>query len=209
MKFVSLYAGIEGIGLGFEKAGMECVAQVEVDLYCNSVRQRHYPHVKQYGDIRDVRGKELPAADVYAGGFPCQDLSVAGKRKGLAGKRSGLWGEFARLIDEARPQWILIENVPWLLSSGKRRDWEYYSENWPNSGIGGPTGCLTLNTTEWPKDADVCSLSDILQNPPIPSKYFLSQKAAIGILRRAEKRGKKIPEMLEKALLILAGQEIE
>lgn len=122
MKFISLYAGIEGFGLGLERAGMECVAQVEIDKYCNSVRQRHYPHVEQYEDIRDVRGKDLPKTDVLAGGFPCQDLSVAGKRKGLAGKRSGLWNEFARLIGEVEPEWVLVENVPGLLSSGKGRD---------------------------------------------------------------------------------------
>src|SRR3990167_1630275 len=82
----------------------------------------------------------------------------------------------------------------------KGETWEYSPEGWPNSAIGGPTGCLTLSTSEWPKDAVVCSLSDILQSQPIPPKYYLSQKAAKGILRRAEKRGKSLPPFLQAAL---------
>lgn len=93
---------------------MTCKWQVENDKACNRVLIHHWPNVKRYGDIREVSG--LEAVDVVTGGFPCQDLSVAGKRKGLAGKRSGLWFEFHRILAEIRPRWVVIENVPGLLS---------------------------------------------------------------------------------------------
>ena len=86
--------------------------------------------------------------------------------------------------------------------------WEPCSERWGNSGIGGPTGCLTLNTTEWPNDVDVCSLSDILEQEEVSQKYYLSATAARGILRRAQKREKELPPLLQRALeSIIAGQE--
>lgn len=86
------------------------------------------------------------------------------------------------------------------------RTWPWFSEGWKNSGMGGPTGCLTLNTSEWPKDAAVCSLSDVLETRPVPSKFFLSPKAASGILRRAERRGRALPTPLREALSALAEQ---
>ena len=86
------------------------------------------------------------------------------------------------------------------------------SGRWKNSGMGSPTGFLTLNTSEWPKDAVVCSLSDILETGDLPQRYFLSAKACQGILRRAEKRGKTLPPQLEAALRMVAqgtGSEAE
>jgi len=75
-----------------------------------------------------------------------------------------------------------------------------YSEAWSNAGMGSLTECLTLSISEWPKDAAVCSLSDTLETGDLPQKFFLSAKACAGILRRAEKRGKKLPELLHQAL---------
>ena len=79
-----------------------------------------------------------------------------------------------------------------------------FSEGWSNSGMGSPTECLTLNTLEWPSAAAVCSLSDILETGDLPQRFFLSATACKGILRRAEKRGKKLPERLQEALLMVA-----
>lgn len=84
--------------------------------------------------------------------------------------------------------------------------WESCFEGWKNSGTGGPTGCLTLNTSEWPKDAAVCSLSDVLETQPVPPKFYLSPKAATGILRRAEKRERDLPAALKRALQTLANE---
>lgn len=120
MNFGSLFAGIGGMDLGLERAGMRCLWQVEIDKDCNRVLERHYPNVTRYADVREV--ERLESVDVICGGFPCQDLSVAGKRSGLAGERSGLWFEFLRIIESNLPRFVVIENVPGLLSSDDGRD---------------------------------------------------------------------------------------
>ena len=121
MKFISLFAGIGGLDLGFERAGLTCVAQVEIDPFCQMVLEKHWPDVPRYGDISTVRGDRLPHCDVLAGGFPCQDLSYAGFGAGIEGARSGLWGEYARLIREIRPEYVVVENVAALLARGAGR----------------------------------------------------------------------------------------
>lgn len=122
MRFISLFSGVGGFDLGFERAGMECVAQVEFNKQAADALKYHWGKVPHYEDVRHVGKANLPAADLICGGFPCQDVSVAGKRTGLAGKRSGLWFEFHRIITECNPGWVVIENVPGLLSSNDGRD---------------------------------------------------------------------------------------
>lgn len=117
MKFISLFAGIGGLDLGLERAGMECVAQVEIDDFCQKILTKHWASIPKYKDVRDVGKHNLPTADLVCGGFPCQDVSLAGNRKGLEGKRSTLWSEFYRIVCEVQPRWVVIENVPGLLSS--------------------------------------------------------------------------------------------
>lgn len=122
LTFGSLFAGIGGFDSGLEEAGMSCKWQCEIDKNCISVLGRHWPATKIYTDIKELRGDELEPVDLICGGFPCQDLSVAGGRAGLAGERSGLFFEFIRIIAEIPPRWVLIENVPGLLSSEGGRD---------------------------------------------------------------------------------------
>lgn len=112
----SCFSGIGGLELGLEwTGGFETRWQIENDEYASAVLRKHWPNVKRYSDIRDVVRPE--PVDLICGGFPCQDVSVAGKRAGLEGKRSTLWGEMYRLICEVRPRWVVAENVPGLLSS--------------------------------------------------------------------------------------------
>jgi len=118
----SLFAGIGGFDLGFERAGIRTVWQVENAEFPRRVLKHHWPKVKRYGDIRELTGRELEPVDVASGGFPCQDLSVAGRRAGLAGERSRLFFEFMGIVDALAPSWICIENVPGLLSSNGGRD---------------------------------------------------------------------------------------
>ena len=121
MRVGSLFSGIGAFDLGFERAGMQVVWQCEIDAACQTVLRRHWPGVRMYDDVRAV-GADAGAVDVICGGFPCQDVSVAGRRAGLAGERSGLWFEFHRVLRDVRPDWVVIENVPGLLSSNKGRD---------------------------------------------------------------------------------------
>ncbi len=120
MKFGSLFSGIGGFDLGFENSLLEGVWQVERDKDCNRVLSRHWPNVQRFDDVTTV-GK-LEPVELICGGFPCQDLSVAGKRAGLAGERSGLWFEFLRIVESNLPRFVVIENVPGLLSSDEGRD---------------------------------------------------------------------------------------
>jgi DNA (cytosine-5)-methyltransferase 1 len=118
MTFGSLFAGIGGFDLGLERAGMECKWQVEIDDFCNRVLEKHWPHVKRYRDVREVGKHNLEPVDLICGGFPCQDVSVAGRREGIGGERSGLWSEYHRVVCELRPQFVIVENVSGLLLGG-------------------------------------------------------------------------------------------
>ncbi len=122
MRYGSCFAGVGGFDLALERAGWECAWQIEKDGPCRKVLERHFPGVPQFGDIREVTGEQLGPVDLVCGGWPCQDLSVAGRRAGLAGSRSELFWELHRLVGELRPRWLLLENVPGLLSSHEGRD---------------------------------------------------------------------------------------
>lgn len=104
--------------MGLERAGMRCKFQVEIDDYCTKVLEKHWPDVPKYRDIKEIDGRELEPVELIAGGFPCQDLSYAGKGEGLGGKRSGLWYDFARIIRVVGPRYVLVENVSGLLGRG-------------------------------------------------------------------------------------------
>lgn len=125
MKVLSLFAGMGGFDLGFELAGFNVVAQVEIEPYCKQVLKYNFPTARQYGDIREVTGgqilRDCGAIDVICGGFPCQDISSAGKGAGLDGSRSGLWWEMHRLIGELKPAWVIAENVAALRTRGLDR----------------------------------------------------------------------------------------
>jgi DNA (cytosine-5)-methyltransferase 1 len=124
MKVLSLFSGIGGFDLAFERAGMVSDSMVEIDKNAQNILRRHFPNSKLYNDVKEVGNAthQRGSIEIVCGGFPCQDLSIAGKRAGLAGERSGLWFEFARIIDELEPRWVVAENVPGLLSSDKGRD---------------------------------------------------------------------------------------
>lgn len=122
MNVLDLFSGIGGFSLGLERVGMRTVAFCEVDPFCRAVLAKHWPGIPCFPDIRNLTSSLLEHNDIWpdvlCGGFPCQDISVAGKGAGLAGERSGLWGEYARLIGEIRPRYVVVENVSALLGRG-------------------------------------------------------------------------------------------
>lgn len=119
----SLFSGIGGLELGIEHAlrdggfDVDTVFQCEADAWCRSILAHHWPSAVRFDDVRGV-GPDAPRVDVLCGGFPCQDVSYAGKGAGLAGERSGLWFEFARIVRELRPRIVVVENVAALASRG-------------------------------------------------------------------------------------------
>ena len=145
----SLFAGIGGFDLGFERAGFDVRWQVEIDQFCRRVLAKHWPGVRRHDDVKNfppgsvrlrdggtshagevgategARGADPGLGDyrvaVVCGGFPCQDISVAGRGAGIGGERSGLWREFARIVRVVRPRFVVVENVPALLARGMGR----------------------------------------------------------------------------------------
>ena len=119
LTFGSLFAGIGGFDLGFERAGMRCEWQVEIDPYCQRVLAKHWPNVRRWDDVRTFPPADGEwAVDVICGGFPCQDISYAGRGLGLAGERSGLFFEYVRIIRALGPRIVVLENVAALLTRG-------------------------------------------------------------------------------------------
>lgn len=123
LRVLDLFSGIGGFSLGLERTGgFETVAFCEIEKYPRAVLAKHWPNVPCYDDVRTLTAARLAtdgiAVDAICGGFPCQDISVAGKGLGLSGERSGLWREYARIIGEIRPRYVIVENVAALLNRG-------------------------------------------------------------------------------------------
>lgn len=123
LRVLDLFSGIGGFSLGLERTGgFRTVAFCEIEEFPRRVLAKHWPDVPIYDDVRTLTHERLSqdgiAVDVICGGFPCQDISLAGKGAGLAGERSGLWREYARLVGEIRPRYVLVENVAALLARG-------------------------------------------------------------------------------------------
>jgi DNA (cytosine-5)-methyltransferase 1 len=125
---VSLFAGVGGFELALGNHGVKVVASVEIDDAARGVLAHKFPDSKMFSDVKEVTGNDLitagfiPERGIITGGFPCQDLSVAGRRAGLDGARSGLYWEIVRLAEETQSKWLVLENVPGLLTSQSGRD---------------------------------------------------------------------------------------
>lgn len=122
LNVLSLFSGIGGLELGLERAGLNTVGQVELDGWSRTILAHHWPDIPQHDDVRTAPqwwlSEERPHVDVIAGGFPCQDLSNAGRREGITGPKSGLWGAMAETIRRIRPRYVVVENVAALLIRG-------------------------------------------------------------------------------------------
>lgn len=149
MNVLSLFSGIDGLGLGLQRAGMRIVGHVEIDPYCRRVLAKRWPGVPQHDDVRTAidwwTTQARPAVDLIAGGFPCQDISsarTANTRDGLAGTKSGLWSAYRDVVAELEPRWVLVENSPewrrWV--PGVRRD--LYGLGYASVSLRVPAGSL-------------------------------------------------------------------
>ena len=234
----SLFSGSGGFELAGSIFGIRPIWASEIEPFPILVTTKNFPEMKHLGDINKLNGADLEPVTIIAGGSPCQDMSIAGKREGLDGSRSNLFREQIRIIKEMResdraagrtgtqirPRYMVWENVPGAFSSNKGKTSRQSSKKSSASQTKSPMylslrrengrqpdaswatispslgECLMPNTGECPKEESVSTLSQILEETP-HQKYYLSEKACLGILRRAEKRGKELPEILRLALI--------
>lgn len=224
----SLFDGSGGFPLAALTCGIKPIWSSEVEPFPIRVTQKNLPEVRHLGDIKDIDGSEIEPVDIISFGSPCQDMSIAGKRAGLEGNRSNLFYEAIRIIKEMRgktngeyPRYLLWENVPELSrqteettldvclknlrklkvpklnfldqKSGKNQE-QLWETIYPLAGE-----FLMLNTSECPNEEEESSLSQILMEE-VPQKYCLSKKTCQGILQRATKKEREIPEPLKTAL---------
>ena len=214
----SLFDGSGGFPLAGMMAGITPIWASEIEPFSIRVTTKRIPQMKHYGDISKMNGGKIEPVDIITFGSPCQNLSLAGKREGLNGEKSSMFFEAIRVIKEMRentngeyPRWIVWENVPGAMSSSKgqdfrtpyiflclRRNGQPQEKLWEMI-IPLPIEYSMRNTSESLKDAEESFLSQILQEN-VPEKYYLSQRACSGILRRASARGKELPELLKRAL---------
>jgi len=145
MRLASFFTGIGGFDLGFERAGYEVAFQCENDPHCQQVLQRHWPAVPLHSDILTLTPGAIPYADIWSAGWPCQDISSANaQRSGLNGSRSGLFFKFIDLARSVRPRWVILENVPGLLSADEGAALETVIDAMEEIGyLGGWTTCNT------------------------------------------------------------------
>lgn len=234
----SLFSGSGGFELAGSIFGIRPIWASEIEPFPILVTTKNFPEMKHLGDINKLNGADLEPVTIIAGGSPCQDMSIAGKREGLDGSRSNLFREQIRIIKEMResdraagrtgtqirPRYMVWENVPGAFSSNKGKDFQAVLQEivsitdeesnvpLPPKGKWQSAGCImgdtysiawrTLDAQYWgvPREESESTLSQILEAAP-HQKYYLSEKACLGILRRAEKRGKELPEILKRALI--------
>ena len=223
----SLFSGSGGFELAGLLSGIKPVWASEVEPFPIRVTTKRMPFVEHLGEISQIDGGAIEPVDIITFGSPCQDLSIAGTKKGLTGNRSNLFYEATRVIKEMRektngryPRYIVWENVRGAFSSNKGNDfWKVLKEitsikgcktdiprpeKWANAGLimgeNFSVGWRLFDSQHWGvREENASTLSQILQ-AGVPEKYYLSQKACLGILRRASKRGKELPAILKAAL---------
>ena len=197
----------------------------EVEPNCIDITRYRFKDVMHVGSVTELKGDEIQPVDIITFGSPCQDLSIAGKRKGLKGNRSGLFIHAIRIIREMRlatngqyPTFIIWENVPGAFSSNGGEDFRAVLEKVTNANIPMPASgkwatagmvrggevdtawrILDAQYWEYPNVENESTLSEILEDN-VPEKYYLSPKACLGILRRAKNKGRKLPDNLRIAL---------
>ena len=192
---LDLFSGIGGFHLGFEKAGFKVKSYFsEIDKHAIAVYKHQFKDAEYVGSVTDVRGEQLPKIDLITFGSPCQDFSLAGKRKGMGGERSSLVLEAIRLIDECRPSVFIWENVKGTFSSNNGADFAAILQAFAN--IGGYRLEWQLLNTSWvlPQNRERCTLSDILQSPEeIGEEFFLSEKVQERILSYRDNKLTPVP----------------
>ena len=178
LTFLDFCSGIGGFRLGLETAGHKCIGYCEYDKFARASYEAMYDTEGEWTahDVTKLKSDEIPYADIWCFGFPCQDISVAGKQRGLVGKRSGIYFNIIDLIkgkeENDRPTYLLVENVKNLLSINAGFDFATVLSEMDEAGYD-CRWCLTPRTSECRRTESVCSLSQILE-AEVDEKYYLS-----------------------------------
>ena len=204
----SLFSGIGGIDLGFERAGFRTTVQCEINKFCLSILQRHWPDVPKHTNIKELTNADIPVSDVWIGGFPCQDVSLArmGPRAGLKGSRSGLFHDFAGLIGEGRPRVVLLENVHGLLSSHKGRDFEVVIRTLAELGYS--VGWRVLNSKNFgvPQSRQRVYIVGCYRDEQGPGQILFEAERSEGNAEESESDGKDSVSPFKRVLRNLGGE---
>ncbi len=174
----SFFAGIGGFDLAFERQGFKTTFQCEIDSFCTSVLEYHWPHVKRVADIRPLTSSQIPTAEIWCGGFPCQDVSVARGSKGrdgLRGRNSGLFYPFLELIRNNLPRILLLENVVGLLSSHNGQDFRIILEELTALGYAVSWRILNSRYFGAPQSRPRVFICAALNDPELPLKALYEE----------------------------------
>lgn len=232
MTLGSLFDGLGGWQIAACRAGIKPMWSSEIEKFPLKLTSIRFPQTKQLGDVTKMSADEIKPVDIITMGSPCQDLSIAGKRKGLAGERSGLFVTAVELVHAMRkltdgryPKYVVWENVTGAFSSNKGMDFKSVLEaftktsipvprhgKWAKSGMVRSRICTviwrTLDAQYWgvpQRRRRIFLVADFTDGGGVQKKYFLSPKACRGILRRAAKIGKELPVRLEQVLMYQAS----
>lgn len=179
MTFLDLCSGIGGFRLGLETAGHKCIGYCEYDKFARASYEAMYDTEGEWKahDVTKLKPEDVPYADIWCFGFPCQDISVAGKQRGLVGKRSGIYYNIIDLLkgkeESAKPSYLLVENVKNLLSINAGFDFASVLSEMDEAGYDCRWQVLNSKTSESRRTVSVCSLSQILE-AEVDEKYYLS-----------------------------------
>ena len=205
MRYGSVCSGIEAASVAWDPLGWQCAFVSEIEPFASAVLAHHWPDTPNLGDFTTI-GSEHAGIDLLVGGTPCQAFSVAGLRGGMDDDRVAIWpSSIADWLNASAPAGSFGRTSPVSCRREKGGTLAPSSGHWKNSGMGGPTERWTLSTTVWHSGASVCSLSDVLEERgSVPQRYYLTPRACAGILRRAERRGRRLPVPLLAALQAVA-----
>ncbi len=205
MTYRSVCTGIAAETVAWHPLGWTALSFAEIDPFCNALLTHRYPQVENYGDFTKIQ--KPVRADLLMGGTPCQSFSVAGKRAGLDDPRGNLAFEFIKLAQRLRPRWLVWENVKGVLSQDGGRAFGAFLGALDECGYGFAYRVLDAQFDGLAQRRQRVFVVGYLGDwrPPAARRYCLSAKACAGILRRAEKRGKKLPEQLEAVLRKVAS----
>ena len=179
IKYFSTFSGIGGFELGIEQAAeelglqVECIGFSEIDKFAESVYKNHFKNIRNYGNIKEIKTEELPDFDLLVGGFPCQDVSIMGKRAGLAGERTGLFYELPELSTTKNQNTLFSRMSKVFLAPTKEKiSSKYYKplRGWATKSNG---EYLTANTSNRLNTVNELSWSDFFEKN-VPQKYYLS-----------------------------------